>query len=901
MRRLAIVVAAALLGAAPAERAIFADPMEDSARWPAEGSDSVRASSAAVPGHSGKAVEMRYDYGRVSGYAFMRRETALTLPRNYEIRFRMRGTGGRNDLQMKLTNGDNVWWKVWRNHRPSAQWQEMVVPAGEIGFAWGPASDKTLRRVEGIEFVVARNRDGGAGSLAIDDLRIVPLAGAAQVAPPPENSANDAIAALAKRSPRGSFPRAFLGEQPYWTLAGSDGGAVTALISEDGAIEPAKGSYSIEPVVVDGGKRFDWANATQRQSLADGKLPIPSATWTAPRFRLETSLLADSAGRAVLAGYQLTNTGNDRRTIELRLGVRPWQVNPPAQFLAQQGGHSPITRIVRDERHLSITQPQTEGDPPKVRLLSASREPDSLVIGTVPAGSAMATAELVYRLDLAPGRSERLVLTMPGRYGAAPQWDVAYAATRDHWREVLGRVTIKVPPAKQAFADTVATAFSQILTSRDGPMLKPGTRSYDRAWIRDGAMMSEALLRMGRADVARDFSDWYRGHLFDSGKVPCCVDFRGADPVPENDSQGEYIFMVSQLYRFTGDRAALERDWPAVLGAVRYMDKLRLSERTAANRAPGKRMLFGLMPPSISHEGYSAKPQYSLWDDFWALRGYRDAVEIARVLGKPEAGAIAASRDQFASDVHAAILAARDHWKIAFIPGATSLGDFDATSTTVALDPGNEQARLDQAMLRATFERYWREFQTRAAGTRAWKDYTPYETRTIGSFVRLGWRDRIDPLIDFFMADRRPAAWNQWAEVVGRDPREIRFIGDMPHAWVASDFVRSALDMFAWERRDDRAMVLGGGLSAAWLTGQGSAIEGLATPYGKLDFAMSGDARRLRATIDGGARPPGGFVLAWPFGGTPAAALVNGRPMAWRGNALHISATGRKITIAVGR
>ena len=41
--------------------------------------------------------------------------------------------------------------------------------------------------------------------------------------------------------------------------------------------------------------------------------------------------------------------------------------------------------------------------------------------------------------------------------------------------------------------------------SRQGAMLKPGTRTYARAWIRDGAMMSEALLRMGRADVAREF------------------------------------------------------------------------------------------------------------------------------------------------------------------------------------------------------------------------------------------------------------------------------------------------------------------------------------------------------------------------------------------------------------
>lgn len=893
------MLALGLLSAAPGP--VFDDPMDRAAAWPAKGSDSVSASSSAVPGAVGQAVEMRYDFGRVSGYAYMRRPVALSLPRNYAIRFRIRGGGGRNDLQLKLTHGDNVWWKTWRNFRPPADWQEIVVPAGEVGFAWGPSADKSLRRADGIEFVVARNRDGGAGRIAIDQLRIVELPGAPTAARPAESSANDAIAALAKASPRGAFPRVFIGEQPYWTLAGSDGGKITALISEDAAIEPAKGSYSIEPVVIDGGRRFAWAGVRQSHSLPDGKLPIPTVTWTAPGFRLDTTLLADSAGRAVLARYALTNISGPRRTIELRLGVRPWQVNPPAQFLAQQGGFSSISRIVRNNKKLAITQPQTEGDPPVTRTLIASRLPSSATISALPSKN-MVTADLIYRVDLAPGASETIVLTMPAANGVAPlTWASAFASTQAHWRDVLGRVTVRVPPAKQAVADTLATAFAHILTSRDGPMLKPGTRSYDRAWIRDGAMMSEALLRMGRADVARAFANWYRPNLFDSGKVPCCVDFRGADPVPENDSHGEYIFLVSQLYRFTGDRAALKRDWPSVLAATRYMDQLRLSERTPANLVPERRMLYGLMPPSISHEGYSAKPQYSLWDDFWALRGYRDATDIAQILDKPEAAALAASRDQFTADLHAAILAARDHWKIDFIPGATSLGDFDATSTTIALDPGNEQARLDPKMLKATFERYWREFQTRAAGTRQWVDYTPYETRTIGSFVRLGWVDRIDPLLAFFMADRRPAAWNQWAEVVGRNPREIRFIGDMPHAWVASDFVRGVLDMFVWERRDDHALVLGGGLSADWLAGGGSSITGLATPYGLLDFSMRGSARNLVATVGGSARPPGGFVLAWPFRSTAPPARVDGRTVPWRNGALAFNATGKPIRIEFGR
>ena len=909
MRLAPLLFASLLLGAAPAPPAIFADPMDRAALWPSTGSDSVRASAVAVPGAEGRAVELRYDYGRVSGYAFMRRSAAIPLPPNFEVRFRMRGSGGRNDLQLKLTRDSNVWWKVWRNLRPSPEWQDVVIPASEFEFAWGPSEDKRLGDADGVEFVVARNRDGGVGSLAIDDLRIVPVAGPRTAADASEADPNDALRSLAKSAPRGAYPRAFIGEQPYWTLAGSDGGKIAALISEDGAIEPARGGYSIEPVVVDGGREFNWASVEIRQSLEDGTLPIPSVQWTAPGFTLQTMALADAGGRALYAHYRLTNTGRQPRKLELRLNIRPWQVNPPAQFLSQRGGISRISAIRQSGSGLTIVQPQPDGDPPIERTLRLQGEP-LVRIDRMPAvlGPEMATAQVVYHPIIHPGQSEEISLVAPltspflATTPAPPApWQVSFAETRDHWRDVLGRVKISVPPAKQAFADTVATAFSQILTSRDGPMLKPGTRSYNRAWIRDGAMMSEALLRMGRADVARSFADGYRSTQFDSGKIPCCVDFRGADPVPENDSQGEYIFLVSQLYRFTGDRAALERDWPSVLAAARYMDKLRLGERTAANLRPGRRMLYGLMPPSISHEGYSAKPQYSLWDDFWALRGYRDAADIAALLGKPEASELAASRDQFDKDLYAAILAARDHWGIAFIPGATSLGDFDATSTTIALDPGGEQSRLDKRMLRETFLRYRREFGQRAAGTRQWTDYTPYETRAIGAFVRLGWRDGIDELINFFLADRRPAAWNQWAEVVGRDPREIRFIGDMPHAWVASDFVRGALDMFAWDRRDDAALMLGGGLGADWLSGRGAAIRILATPYGLLDFSMRGDARRLSAVIGGTARPPGGFVLAWPFDGEPPGAKVDGRPAAWHNRALHIRPTGRSIRIEVGR
>ena len=68
--------------------------------------------------------------------------------------------------------------------------------------------------------VVARDRDGGAGTIAIDELQIIALAGKPSAPTAQEDRANHELTALAKATPRGTYPRAFLGEQPYWTLAG---------------------------------------------------------------------------------------------------------------------------------------------------------------------------------------------------------------------------------------------------------------------------------------------------------------------------------------------------------------------------------------------------------------------------------------------------------------------------------------------------------------------------------------------------------------------------------------------------------------------------------------------------------------------------------------------------------
>jgi hypothetical protein len=248
----------------------------------------------------------------------------------------------------------------------------------------------------------------------------------------------------------------------------------------------------------------------------------------------------------------------------------------------------------------------------------------------------------------------------------------------------------------------------------------------------------------------------------------------------------------------------------------------------------------------------------------------RDAAWLAgEVEQLAEAAALEAQADAFQRDILASLeLAARVH-RISFIPGAADLGDFDATSTTVALSIAGVQDSLPQEPLRNTFDRYWNEAVERWTGAKPWDAYTPYEWRTVGAFVRLGWRDRAAQLADFLMADRRPAGWNQWAEVVGRVPREPRFLGDMPHGWVASDFINATLDRLAYQRSKDGALVLAAGVPLSWVEGDGLSVERLRTPDGSLSYTLRRAAGRLVLTyrLDG-RTPRGGLVLAAPGLGT---------------------------------
>ena len=721
---------------------------------------------------------------------------------------------------------------------------------------------------------------------------------------------NRVIELLAARSPRGRYPRSFGSEQSYWTVVGTGSGS-PSLLSEDGALQVGKNGYTIEPFLLAPEGLIGWADVEAEQSLQDGYLPMPQVQWRARALTLRVRAFAIvEAGRSsVVVRYTVGNRSAAAARLKLALAVRPLQVDPPTQFLNSPGGVHPIHDLAWDGDVVTVDAQ------PGIRALG---RPAAFVASTFDAGSivdrlaegsqaqagslhdpvGLASGALLFDLAVAPGSEQTvdiLASTSPGPLPSPSGSSVSDWVTRQQdsvaasWRQELGRVSVTLPPAGQAIADTLRSALAQILVSRDGARLQPGTHSYARSWIRDGAMMAEALLRMGHAREAEDFVRWYAQQQFVSGKVPCCVDRRGPDPIAENDSNGEFIFAVAELYRYTNDRDELAALWPHVDAAARYMETLRQSERTAEVRADHPER-YGLLPASISHEGYWAKPMHSYWDDFWALKGYKDAAFLAQVVGDgPALARLERARDEFRTDLTESIRLATGQHRVDFIPGAAELGDFDPTSTTIALTPVGELAQLPRPLIESTFERYWREAEQRRLGQRSWDDYTPYELRAVATFVRLGWRERAHQLLDFLLAGRRPPLWNQWAEVVGREPRQPRFVGDMPHAWIASDFIASALDLFAYERESDRSLVLAAGIPAAWLDAGEVAVRGLRTTYGTLSYRIGRDAGGWKIAIDPSIRiPPGGIVIEWPGPQPRDPVRINGQPAAWEGNTLRI-------------
>jgi hypothetical protein len=775
---------------------------------------------------------------------------------------------------------------------PGGEPRAFEVQAGDDGEAW-----RTLwsaRQAEGPRHYVYLPGGGssrwlrlwlhepsGAAGLGIASLRVEPFEFS--------RSLHDFFHAVAARERRGLHPRWLHREQSYWSPVGVDGGSAAAILNEEGMLEPDRASFSLEPFLFADGELVTWADAEVSQSLARGCLPIPSSRWRWRDLALTTTAFATGGGSpSARVRYRVENAGRAPKRLRLFAALRPFQVTPPWQAFQGMGGTSPIRELAWSGGAVAVNGRKlvVPLDPPSGFGAAAFEQGGvlrHLVRGELPPRTrvsddfAHASGALCWNLELAPGAAREVEVAVPFGERAPGAGDVEglrrhartiplEAASRS-WEERLGRVRIRLGGGADC-VEALRSATAHILVNRDGPALQPGPRRYTRSWIRDGATMAAALLRMGCASEVRDFLRWYAPYQADDGNVPCAVDRSGADWLPEHDSHGQLAFTVAEHFRLTGDRELAAELWPAVLRATGYLERLRDLRCTPEFRTPEKRACWGLLPESASHEGYLAHPVHAYWDDFWALRGLGDAAHLAEALGEEaHAKRLRASRDALGECLYASIEAVIAERGLAYVPGSVEWADFDPAATATALATTDAAQRLPRAALAATYDEYLAGFRRRRRGEIDWNNYSAYEIRILGALVRLGRREDAHELLDFFLSDRRPRAWNQWPEISWRDPRSPGHLGDVPHSWIGAEYVLAVLGMLAHESPGGDALVLAAGVSEAWLDGEGVRVEGLPTGWGPLGYHLRREGPgALRLDLAPGLRvPPGGIVVRPPL------------------------------------
>lgn len=682
---------------------------------------------------------------------------------------------------------------------------------------------------------------------------------------------NRLLEILATTGQRTHLPAYYTGERTFWTVAGLPGEKGEALLDENGSIEPVKAGPRLQPALLVGGKLLGGWNADSRtQSLLSGWMPIPTASWTHGDLRVDAMLVPGLNGASSVY-FSVTNTGYVKRNVSLVLAARPFQVLPQWQFLNVTGGVAPIATLDVEPMTMHADgEVIFRADMPATRTAAthfgAGEIMQRLADGTLafnetsraPDKARLASGAWVYDFTLPPSTSEGVIVTNGPRQSIR-NWGRELDSIMTEWNELLGDFWLDLPDSQQHLEDSVRASIAYALVNQDGPAIQPGSRTYERTWIRDGSLTTHAMLSAGLHDVATGFIDWYAGYLFENGKAPCCVDHRGSDPVDEHDSTGQYIHTVWSCYAFTRDTSLLERHYESIQRAMAYIQNLRDQRMGAPFNDPSapEHVFYGLVPESISHEGYSAKPMHSYWDDFFVLLGISDAANIARELGRDDdAKAWADLEADFRTTLADSIALAMQQHDIDYIPGCAELGDFDATSTAIAAFPVWELSSLPKEAVDATFDRYWKMFVDRRDGNIEWRDYTPYEVRVIGAMTDMGKPERSHEMIDYFLSEQTPTGWRQWPEVVHNDLRGPGFIGDLPHSWVACDFVNSITAMLVGVNRHADRVTLARGLRLDWLEGDGLKISNLSTPLGNISWSAKREGSKITIDITQCERSP---------------------------------------------
>ncbi len=663
-----------------------------------------------------------------------------------------------------------------------------------------------------------------------------------------------------------------------WTMTGRESGMSEALMSEDGTIQPGNRTPCVSFAVEYRGKAFYPAPGKARLRLYSGGglpvCPIPVCRWgKIGDLQVESShmVLAGSPGpdseTVGLATLTVRNEGRKESKIEAALFVRPFSV---------KGKLRPIKTIEFKGNILYVNgYPflKSMEKPSRIHAIEfIGRDVSEALLGKeLPERSALRSeiglgqCAFIFDMSIPPLGQKTLYFLLPinplefnGRFPGKEDFPRLVANTLEWWADRVTKVRFRLPDPELYRCYQASAGY--ILVGKDGPQLHPGPLAYDSFWYRDSAYMLAALNRAGLAPACRDTVDAMASYQLEDGMFPPIVNSKGK-PVAyhEWDSQGQALFSFVDHYFFTRDLEWLKGKMDVIRKGIGFLAKKR--KERIGSKWKG-RPEEGILPPSVSAEDLGSGSWHHFWDDFWAILGLREGAYALAKCGRMDESvrAIREAVDLFSAvnrSVERLIKTKGIHW----IPNGPE--DLEGTSmargTSPAVWPGDLYPR-DSVLIYKSFDEYWKRWIEPYGGGyyhqgRIW----PYGMELALCYVMLGERDRAWEMLKWHMDHQTLKGVYAWGEQV-RTEEKTFLSGDMPHCWVAGDYMNLLRGMLLFEKASGK-LVIGAGIPRDWWA-KGFSVEDAPTRWGKITYRVAPGKEGFEITIAKKPSAPKG-VYAW--------------------------------------
>jgi hypothetical protein len=692
-----------------------------------------------------------------------------------------------------------------------------------------------------------------------------------------------------------------------WTEVGAPYAASVSLVAPDGSFAPRNHGPAVTLWLYD----LDAAHLVvpsehgPRLQLDDDFLPIVTSTWDAADLHVETTFFTGwptgdpsrwfvdrgASPDQALTFVRLTiaTSSATPRHVAAYVALRPFGVERDLHPIATASCQANTASLIADG--VLVLQGNQPANACGATWLSFGEASAFARQGTVPKATSVVDpgggAEAMLRVDVTaspatPASLEfraPLARVAPDMALPAASFDRERTRVASAWRAALGNTSFDVSDARFSHAFLASQAY--LLLNRAGPAPRSGPLAHDAFWVRDAAYIGQAMERAGFSVDNQATLQALVATQRDDGSFPAITDASGPRAAVEWDAEGEAIAALVAHYRFTHDRAWLERVYPNIAHAARFQDALR---GQTLSEDPETR---SLLPANVSAEDLGSADWHHYWDDLWAVAGYREAAFAAGELG------VASDADDFgarAVDLQSTLLSSvtsvQAQSAIGFIPNGPEdvLSSAMARGTMPALWPVRAlQGGSATDLLTASFHAYYRSWIAPQGGGYRHVEGTLWPYGGLGiahAMLRLGMLPETWQVLDWTIQHQTIPGTYAWGEGINPTNGGLE-LGDMPHSWAAAELISLLRDMVVSEQ--DGLVQVSSGTPDAWLdAGKHITLNNAPSEYGPLNVSMSratvlpgaGGVPDLAVQLDG--NPPRGWLVRVP--GSPSQVAIDGAP-----------------------